>query len=478
MGKFEFEFPHLTSRFSKRDPVTGKSTCTLFVLCLVKTTEEQRTSILEELNAIDHEWEGRPNVDPRPMEVVPWIRNYDPPVSIVFDISEHRQISAIFVDAQTLRDNTVIITNSFKSSPIDHWWSGELEAARVPARRANLTISDIWLRQISLFPQHVPEECRVLRPHKPDEGWEVVSKLNAVQWDFPTHLPPNMKLSASSTVLISLIHLSDAEIEALKSEIGSDPLLEPVQIYNWPKDAVPASRVDMWRIFDQVKQEFPAPYEQVFGFFIDCTHLHGLDRKPEVIVVDRRRASLDEASIVGEPYPVFLLGPTTEYQIRAVRDVLMNEEGEFQFITVPNGDGTLESLVRYFESAEFRHYEEPPHIFIAVDEETLSTLPDQEEDDTEKWNPGDCSVIVASANGCTTRSPSYSVTEFLGYGYGRTSLDDYGPTSAMNNLNTANMDLWELIEPDDDCEKDEYGQCKPKRVFWSTFTPGDAVLDH
>ncbi|KAF2803100.1 uncharacterized protein BDZ99DRAFT_468446 [Mytilinidion resinicola] len=344
-----------------------------------------------------------------------------------------------------------------------------------------------------------------------------------------------MKLSASSPVLISLIHLSDNEIKTLTSEIGFDPLLEPVQIYNWPKDAVPASRVDMWRIFDQVKPEFLAPYEQVFGFFIDCTDMHSMDRKPEIIVVDRRRQSSTNAAhenimrlfkiqsedmlflwkgawnptgrgthngcrenesinrkmwtfevvgnpdvptIVGDPYPVFLLGPISEYQIRAVRAALMQEEGEYQFITVPNGDGTLEGLVRYFESPEFRHYEEPPHFFIAVDEETLDALPDPQEDDAEKWKPGDCSVILASASGCTASSPSYSVREYLGYGYGRTSLGGYGPHSAMNNLSTGNMDLFELIEPDDDGEEDEYGQCKPKKVFWSTFTPGDAVLDY
>ena len=58
------------------------------------------------------------------------------------------------------------------------------------------------------------------------------------------------------------------------------------------------------------------------------------------------------------------------------------------------GDGTINSLMAYFESPEFFQVNRKSlHHFIAADDITLSSLPDPE-----SYDPSGCTFILASAS--------------------------------------------------------------------------------
>jgi len=123
----------------------------------------------------------------------------------------------------------------------------------------------------------------------------------------------------------------------------------------------------------------------------------------------------------------------------------------------------------YFESPEFSQLNrESLHHFIAVDDITLSSLPD-----SESYDPSGCTFILASASAAIVwhrdADGDIVASDYVGYGYGRCAIGWPGPYSAWVNLSVGNMDLFELIERTGD-ETDEYGLKQPKKVYWSNYT--------
>lgn len=84
------------------------------------------------------------------------------------------------------------------------------------------------------------EEFRVSPPEKEimKERYVTLEEedgIESVKWKWPKHLPENLKMKKDEPIVVSLIHLSVIEHEAMEVEMGKDGE-QDVKIINWPSD--------------------------------------------------------------------------------------------------------------------------------------------------------------------------------------------------------------------------------------------------
>ncbi|KAF2021340.1 hypothetical protein BU24DRAFT_417006 [Aaosphaeria arxii CBS 175.79] len=412
------------------------------VIFLFKTHRQQRHQIVKKLlDGDDKPWpEG---VEKKRLEVMPWLRNYTPNSNIVFKLlNEYNGSARVFIDEEGAEKGNCIIGHLVKVKIGAGYGNDtfEPEFARVELKKTLYLISSNEARQYqSYFPGFLDEGCKL-----EDSGVDGADKLlqeesihTQNEWKWPTHIPGDLRLQIEKPVIISLIHLTDAELKEIQSDVGTDD----VDIINWPSDIDPATQTDTWHIFDRIKPDFPGENTKVHGFFIDSDNFAGPRREPELLLLtlelgeawcrglkggdgvntftmenflrghaieknlftDAWRATFVTPELekenqmrglnlhgmfspvsvnIGNPHvpaviselPVFVLQKITAVQERMLRDDCRHDWDE-QIVHVPRGDGTFRSLMRWFQTAEFMRYnEKPPRDFIAIDKITVAGL--------------------------------------------------------------------------------------------------------
>ncbi|KAF2469625.1 uncharacterized protein BDR25DRAFT_315214 [Lindgomyces ingoldianus] len=507
------------------------------VIFLVKTTEDQRDQILKELEAADSPW---PSYLPQPRElvVVPWLRNYTPHEDILFEISYPHNDSHIFVDDIGIKGGTCVISHWFRTEGYPSGVEHKEEFARVEWKKAKRLVAGASSENGSWFPNILDEE--LVPDEEPGEtprGQEEIFVAKDVEYTWPEHLPSDLRLQEGSPTLVSLIHLSQTEIDQLLERIGTDPNMEPPKIFNWPAGIAPGSESDMWHIFNRIKPDWPNPYEEIYGLFIDTIDLHGPDRHPEAILVRRQRlGEVDDPKSFVEnnmtarilpadkvlqtwntgwnpvgtgtwngiraneamqrvrtdtfthilnpdipglinksELPIFILQPLTSTEEHTLRKFILSEgcyEEEFPLSNVPNGDGTFASLMRYFESPEFRrHNNRPPYDFIAIDNVFLSALVEREL----RGGGDDAPSLLLATHAFILhhdKQGNEMAHDDVGYIVGRCTMDDGDGFNYWMISSFQGMGLSSYIEYSG--VKDQTGAGK---YFWSCFDAGEEWED-
>jgi hypothetical protein len=276
----------------------------IVVIALFKTTEEQRAAIIARLASPTPPYVNAETVL-RGLAIVPWLRNYEPVIEeVIYDIVRDGEPSRgfvsstpfVFLSSKGHEEGSCVISHYVRivegeDAKNHHDGGYSQEFARVPLVKAR-GILDTATKENSWFPDVLDEECRVLPLEKETmrEGSVTLEGdgIQSVEWKWPGHLPESLKMKKDEPIVVSLIHLSVTEIEAMQAEMGKDGE-QDVKIINWPSDAECGSTTDLWNIFDHIKPDWSevAPYGEVFGFFIDSLHLSGPHYAPEVIQVCR-----------------------------------------------------------------------------------------------------------------------------------------------------------------------------------------------
>ncbi|KAF2792713.1 hypothetical protein K505DRAFT_375880 [Melanomma pulvis-pyrius CBS 109.77] len=304
------------------------------VIPLFQTTPEERETIIAKLgNPVPADENVAATA--RELAIVPWLRNYTPVVEdVIFDIVRDPYngfVSGtpfIFVDALGILDGMCVVSHYVKimedgKNHLDGGYDQEFARVRLEDARG---ILESATKQKSWFPDTLEEGCRIRKLEKDEKeeekrmGDEKFIEKTEYQW--PEHLPVDLKLKKDVPTVISLIHLSENEIEHMLAEINNDVENDTVKIINWPTDIEPGSTSDMWNIFERVKPDWStlAPYGEVFGFFIDSKQLNGPQREPKVILTCRFRVEESEKS--GPDYPdAFAKENTMELSMLATRSV-------------------------------------------------------------------------------------------------------------------------------------------------------------
>lgn len=419
-------------------------------LFLFQTTQSHRDQIIHTLSAGDSNQEWPAELPKVEFKAIRWWRNKPADTDIVFDLlDENSRPLQISVDEEGARNGTCIVSHRLGRYAVDSDW--EIEVFRVPMKMALFlaSFSRTQKEHTTWVPDLVTEEMRMVRSadSSSEMEWEIVQKPD--HWKWPAHLPLGMKLEESKPTLISLFHLTDDEIDRIKTEVCSaDTAGSAVDIINWPADIQPASQSDLWHIFDRVRPDWPLPCGEVFGFFIESHELEGENRCPELFMFKRQRIDPRDAdapekgkvSFVEQPnisghailrtsflpawrnafnyqndgsnsggvttngamrfqipndsssemdilnpdnpvitfrdIPVFFLLPVNPVHERLLRLYFQPLYGDsMQVTTVPNGDGTIRSLMQWFQSPEFmRHHKSPPSNFFAADSTTIAEL--------------------------------------------------------------------------------------------------------
>jgi hypothetical protein len=278
----------------------------IVVLPFFKTTPIQRDAILAQLGTSTQFKEVGGSIS-RGLAIVPWLRNYEPAIEeVIFDLvrgSSEGFVASnpfIFLDCKGLEEGLCVISHYVRviegedvKNHIDGGYDQEF--ARVPIVQARPLI-DSAVKEKSWFPGKLDENCRIDKPDRQgnvEEGWVVIEKGDGIErtkWKWPEHLPRDFKMKEDEPTVVSLIHLSSTEVEVMETEMNKDDE-QVVKILNWPSSIEPGSSTDLWHIFEHMKASWSAvaPYEEVFGFFIDSVYLSGPHYKPQVMQVCRSR---------------------------------------------------------------------------------------------------------------------------------------------------------------------------------------------
>lgn len=153
---------------------------------------------------------------------------------------------------------------------------------------------------------------------------------------------------------------------------------------------------------------------------------------------------------------------------------MLSWDNQPQIIYVSNGDGSLATLIRYFQSPSFIQYNKrPPGDFIAVDKETLSSY----DSTTDSFPLGKVSFILATAAmvwHCNEHGTSLARDE-VGYVTGRTTMSQEDDFQQWSGFVAGSMGLTLCIEnyrPDDDVSDGE----GVERWYWDCFDVADEEL--
>ena len=519
----------------------------IIVVPFFKTTPVQRDAILAQLEASTQSKEDDESAL-RELAILPWLRNYEPVIDeAIFDIvrgTSEGHISSnpfIFLDCKGFEEGSCVISHYVRvlegEDAKNHIDGGyDQEFARVPIVQARALINSA-VKENSWFPETLDEKCRINKSHRQsniEEGWVVIEQragIEKMKWKWPEHLPKDFKMKEDEPTVVSLIHLSSAEVESMETEMNKDDE-RVVKIINWPSSIEPGSSADLWNIFEQIKASWSAvaPYEEVFGFFIDSICVSGPHNKPQVMQVCRSRIanenrdpSVDAVKtentmtpviiaigsvleswkaawnptgmgwlngvrynhairevernpcipqtqfVITNPeapttvcdLPVYTLGPITAIQEHALRDLFSSTYWEWQIFTVSSA-GSVESLVKWFQSSDYLHYnEEPPHDFVAVDTLTLSAL-----------NGGDPSFLLGTGATVWHEDGQYLARDEVGYVVGRCRMDECDGYDEWRSRCSMAMGLMSYIE--ESREEDDTGA---GRYYWDCFDEGDEDLN-
>jgi hypothetical protein len=98
--------------------------------------EEERDEIMQNLITVDDDRPDRPPYEPRRLLQVPWLMDTPARPSNIFSIVKRAEEpeSMIFVDEQSLKDDTVVLINHEKSKE-------KFGVLRAPIHRANVLLS-------------------------------------------------------------------------------------------------------------------------------------------------------------------------------------------------------------------------------------------------------------------------------------------------------------------------------------------------
>ncbi|KAH8433018.1 uncharacterized protein LDX57_010656 [Aspergillus melleus] len=367
---------------------------------------------------------------------MPWIRDFTPPISVIFQMFEETRYTdgLIFIDEQSLHDNTAIILNGY-------YGPERVEAARVPMDRANLTLDASQERSLAAVVPNfnqvkiIPERRSQVRL---GDQYEMIYRL-------PLHIPANFEPKQSKLTLISLVHLSEEETGAILSRPWTNEQIENVEIINWPADKESCSRAEMYHIFQAVKTPRVPSIDQAFAMFIDTCeeHEHGIifatewkkegERRGNTVHLSRvenlsdaigiwqmiwnpsltharggvvsynnfrvnpslfysnklddafeKVSNPDEFVVFDDACLIFVLEKMTDRDVRSMcGKVLLGIDQALQFVDVSQFITTsdIEGLVAFFESPEFiQSGQEIPQYFFAVDRHSLEIATGDEEE--------------------------------------------------------------------------------------------------
>lgn len=275
------------------DPSKNRAGPPVPVFLLVRKTKEERSDILEELKRGSENEVWPENITPRPLGIVPWLRNYTPSTDVLFEIVKGSAGTHIFVDDEGFENRTCVITHwvhfpgELNSDGKDYWQ----EFARVGMNEARRLVSIVG-KEKSWFPDIIPETCKLVRPETVvgDTGiqdLDVDDQGEEKQYAWPDHILKDLRLKEEEPTILSMINLSEDEIKEIKNKIGPKDDME-VNIINWPASTSPASDEDIWRIFERIKPDWPSPCGEIYFFTIDTWYLSPTERRPEILMYSRK----------------------------------------------------------------------------------------------------------------------------------------------------------------------------------------------
>ncbi|PLB53805.1 alpha/beta-hydrolase, partial [Aspergillus steynii IBT 23096] len=484
--------------------LSGSEPPSWVVVFLCKVDDEQYERILRKLCTLDKSREDAPSGEMRRLLPMPWIRDFTPPISVIFEIFEETNYTdgLIFIDQQSLNDDTVVILNGY-------YGPERVEAARVPMDRANLTLSASQGRSLAAVMPNF-EEAKFVRDQRSQDclggQYEMVHHP-------PPHIPADFEPKQSTLSLISLVHLSEEDINGILSQPWTNEQIENVQIMNWPADEKPCSRGDLYRIFQAVKTPRSHDIDQAFAMFIDVLaegsgpriflaqewkkeNERG-DNNIQLSRMEDLRDAMEIWHMVWNPFPndrqgggvwyndfkvnanlfyskrldgeferiqnpdeftlsydcclVFVLEKMPEKEVRSLwESVPLEIEQGVQFLDVSHLIKTpdMEGLMEFFESKQFLLTgQRPPRYLLAVDRRSLEAADGDDEDAA-------CIFIAARKDVNLILEKPHEVVmreghelygcHCLGYDYDR--LDVCSASEAATDLDCQNIESFEISE--------------------------------
>ncbi|KAK1144453.1 hypothetical protein N8T08_005325 [Aspergillus melleus] len=434
---------------------------------------------------------------------IPWIRDFTPPISVILQIFEETRYTdgLIFIDEQSLHDDTAIILNGY-------YGPERVEAARVPMNRANLTLDASQERSLAAVMPNF-DEVKIIPERRSqdrlDDRYEMVYRL-------PPHFPVDFEPKQSVLSLISLVHLSEEERSAILSQPWTNEQNGNVEILNWPVDKSPCSRAEMYHIFQAVKTPRFPNIDQAFAMFIDTSeerehtiifateweqekerrdntvHLSRVEDLSDAVGIwhmiwnpslkharggivsyndFRVNPSLfysnkfddvfekvnntDELVLSSDACLIFVLENMTDRDVRAMcEEILSGIDQALQFVDVSQSIRTpdIEGLVAFFESPEFiQSGQEIPQYFFAVDRHSLEIARRDEEEAPCIMLAGrkhlDMLVEKPDEERFQDGDEPYG-RQCLGYDYAR--LDACNAIDVWTDLEVMNIESYEISE--------------------------------
>jgi hypothetical protein len=262
-------------KFRTTKLVQSYRSTTIPLFWFVQADEEQRRSTESALNEIvDRLINQKPESKRKKVLGVPWLRNYNPSISDIFDTARGFEMDeghVLGIDAQSVEDKSLLILHCVdrKEPEIGRADSKEAIDVLLGERLYRYTLAEVfggrpWTR--------IPVPVRSPEPTIEDDDDSYI---------LPSHIPSGTKLQKEKITLFSLIKLTDEEISMIRQDMGDTT--NETTIWNWPHET-PASQAETYNIFQRVKPGLIAPYGQTFVMFIDTTHISGPERAPVVVV--------------------------------------------------------------------------------------------------------------------------------------------------------------------------------------------------
>lgn len=293
-------------------------------------------------------------------------------------------------------------------------------------------------------------------------------------------------MNASTLTLISLLHLSPQDLEQVRAQIGTSEDMQHVDIINWPENEEPCSRAQLYRLFDALKPAGPHFEDRATLLFLDsddesdtglgvmvatqrstgsespCLVLSRLDESSEAL--DFWRAlwgpdcdgilnTAEECELVPDPCrlrfslncTVFFLTKVTKTQFCEIREMIDPSHNRvLEFVDVSSHLQTpdMQGLMAYLTSSAYlaSGSEQPPHVFLAIDRQTLDNLSSERDDP---------SVLLASLHALSISIQTSPIERYWawlpGCAYGR--VDGYEDAlEAWMNLDMANSSFVDVIQ--------------------------------
>lgn len=245
------------------------------VFWFVQVDEEQKKSIVEALNQVLQQIiNKKPELERRSIASVPWLRNYPPSLADVFDTARGFEMGeghVLGIDAQSLEDESLLVLHCVNEKEPEIGRAGREDAIAI-----HLVERPYRNSLAELF-----DERPWTRIQAPMNTVDPVIGNDDIKYTLPPHIPSDTRIKEDKIILFSLVKLADAEISALRQDLGDTA--QEITIYNWPHD-IPASQTETYNIFQFLKPDLVLPCVQTFVMFIDATHLSGPERSPVVVV--------------------------------------------------------------------------------------------------------------------------------------------------------------------------------------------------